>query len=507
MSLWSNLMTGLQNGLRAFQEAVLTSDALDDTHNFGDWAARTSRYDIYWAFFENTAYRNIHNWATKFKADYGLYKFTRNIYNPAYRLGDFWRTHIWGGRLDPLAGDGQTAKSALPIITENEALRVALAQLWLDSNWDINKNLVAMQGALFGDTFIQPVDDVVRKKVYLNILHPGLIKDVELDPFGNIKAYCIEERRLDPEDTAGKRTAIYTEEVGRSGTDVTFRTLLNNKPYAWNGEAAEWSEPYGFVPMVKIQHSNMGLDWGWSELHPVLSKIREVDDIASKLSDQIRKNVDAPMLLSGVSKPEATPRPQNSQAQVSAPEVARQEIPILYGPVGAAVNFMVAPLNIADSVLHIKGILEEIERDYPELNMDIWNAKGDTSGKALRLARQRAENKVQERRPNYDSGLVRAQQMAVAMGGMRGYEGFAGFSLDSYKSGALDHSIGNRPVFASDPLDDIEYEQAFWTAAKAAKDTGGMPALVKFLKDHGWSDEDINAVKSAPDNVPFTGYP
>jgi hypothetical protein len=203
-NLWSKLMTGI----RAFREAMLTSTALDDAtaNDYGSYAARRTRYAIEWAFFENTAYRNIHDWATKFKADYSLYKYTRNVYNPAYRLADFWRTHIMGGSLDPLAGDGLSAPSALPILTDNAALRPALAQLWRDSNWQINKNLLALHGALFGDAFIQPVEDVQRQKVYLKVIHPGLVRSVALDPFGNVKAYVIEDQRPDPTDPQGERT-------------------------------------------------------------------------------------------------------------------------------------------------------------------------------------------------------------------------------------------------------------------------------------------------------------
>lgn len=473
-------------GIRAFREAILTSNALDESAlDYGSYAARRTRYEIEWAFFENTAYRNIHGWAVKFKADYGLYKYTRNVYNPAYRLADFWRTHIMGGTLDPLAGDGLSTPSALPILTPNLALRPALAQLWRDSNWQTNKNLLALHGSLFGDAFIQPVDDVLRQKVYLKIIHPGLVKSVTLDPFGNVKAYVIEEQRPDPTDASGQRTATYTEVVDRAGAEVTFQTLLNNRPYAWNGQAAEWSEPYGFAPLVKIQHANLGLDWGWSELHPALSKVREVDDIASKIGDQIRKSVDAPLLLTGVSQPATPPKAGGAQPRLSAPEPGREEITVLYGDIGADVKFLLAPLSISESLQHLKGLLEEIERDYPELQLDIWRANADVSGRALRIARQRTEIKVQERRANYDAGLVHAQQMAIAMGGLRGYNGYAGFGLDSFAAGALDHAIARRPVFALDPLDDLELQKAFWEAAGQAQAVGGPTALTQFLKEHG----------------------
>jgi hypothetical protein len=143
------------------------------------------------------------------------------------------------------------------------------------------------------------------------------------------------------------------------------------------------------------------------------------------------------------------------------------------------------------------GILAEIERDYPELQMDIWTAKGATSGRALRLARERVETKVQGVRPNYDDPLVRAQQMAVAIGGFRGYKPFGGFGLESYAKGDLEHSIGERPAFRKDPFDDIEFSGAFWAAAKTAVDTG-LPLMV-YLEREGWSEKDLKRVAESPE--------
>ena len=57
-----------------------------------------------------------------------------------------------------------------------------------------------------------------------------------------------------------------------------------------------------------------------------------------------------------------------------------------------------------------------------------------------------AISKYQEARGNYDTGLVAAQKMAVAIGGMRGYDGYTGFSLMSLEDGSLDHQIEQRPV-------------------------------------------------------------
>jgi hypothetical protein len=73
---------------------------------------------------------------------------------------------------------------------------------------------------------------------------------------------------------------------------------------------------------------------------------------------------------------------------------------------------------------------------------------------------------------------------------MRGY--FTGISADSFDKGNLDHSIGARQVFSKDPLDDIEVQSAFWSAAAQAK-SAGMP-LESFLEENGWSQEKITKV-------------
>jgi hypothetical protein len=216
-------------GITAFKEAYLSA-GLTDEKDFVDFDARRLRYELYWAFYENTAYRNIHAWATSYRQQQALYRYVRGIYNPAYRLGEFWKAHLWGGRLDPEAGDGQDTPSAIPIMTENEQLRPAIAQVWKWSNWQINKQITALHGSILGDVILQVVDDVARQKVYLQTVHPGILKDVEVDNFGNIKGYEIEETREHP---LTGRAAVYRETAQREGQSVVYKTYLDGAPYAW----------------------------------------------------------------------------------------------------------------------------------------------------------------------------------------------------------------------------------------------------------------------------------
>jgi hypothetical protein len=484
---WSALMAAST----AFRQSYLGNDWVDQ--DYTTFEARQMRYKILWAMYENSAYQALHRWTVKYKADYGLYRFVRAIYNPSNRLGEFWKSHLMGGRLDVV--DGQAGEAgALPIQTTNESLRAPIATLWRWSNWQIKKDVLSLWGSVMGDVGVKIIDDPIREKVYLKLVHPGTIKAVDLDDWGNVKGYELEELRPDPRKGDSKIKVMYREVVTRLGDNVNYQTYLDDRLYAWDdSQGSTWSEPYGFVPMVMIQHNNVGLDYGMSELFPGLAKFREADDIASKLSDQIRKLVDAPWLMAGVKQGELqTSTPAGTDAN---PQKGRETVPMIFSGPDAKAQPLVAPLDIASTSAYIVQILQGIEADYPEMTADKNNATGDISGRALRINRAPAENKVQQRRPNYDDAIVRAHQMGIAIGGMRGYEGFEGFGLDSYASGDLDHQIADRPVFDKDPLDDIEKEAALWTAAQAAKNAG-VPLPV-FLKNAGWDEEKIAELEAS----------
>lgn len=481
------------NGVTAFREAFMSTDTLDPD-DFNATEARNLRYQIFWAFYENSAYRNIHTWAAKFKTDYGLYKYTRNIYNPAYRLAEFWKSALTGGTLQLDENGAALDAGGIPIVTDSDALRLAIGRLWRDSNWQAKKGLFGLYGPVFGDAAMKINDDPVRKQVTLQVLHPGSLVDVTRDRGGHVKGYELSEWRTDPR--GGGKDVLYSEVAYRDDNDVVYETYLDDALYAWNGVSAEWRVPYTFVPMVVLQHNDVGMDWGWSELHPALTKIREVDDVASKLSDQIRKTVHAPWLMAGMSAPTAIPTTTGNSTSASKPEPGREEVPTLYATdPNAKAQPLVAPLDIEHVLGHITGIMESLEGDFPELRAEKLRLSGALTGRAMQLAQQPAEKKVEERRAGYDAAMVRAHQMAVAIGGWRGYEGYSGFNLDSYGSGALNHQIGQRAVFARTRADELEEQTQFWTAARAATESG-MP-LPLWLKKQGWSEDDVAAVEAS----------
>lgn len=165
-------------------------------------------------------------------------------------------------------------------------------------------------------------------------------------------------------------------------------------------------------------------------------------------------------------------------------------MPALYSEKGdAKAQALVAPFDFPGMTGHLASVIASIEDEYPELKFEKLRMQGGASGAALRTARQPAEQKVRARRAGYDDGLRRAQQMAVAIGGYRGYRDYDGFSLDSYDAGDLEHHIGDRAVFATDAIEQIEEDTAFWDAAGRATNAG--LSLEGYLREHGWDEERI----------------
>lgn len=481
----------------SFREQYMQADPSEqELSEFTSPSARALRYALLWSAYDNTLYRDLHNFARTHRATFGLYKYIRSIHSPANRIGEYYATHLHGGALDIDRERGALNSGAIPIDTDNEQLRLSIATLWKASKWQANKTLYGRFGSVLGDVMIEVVDDPSKSQVYLQVQHPGGYSSIIRDAMGNVKSYQKDEKRADPRPTAKDGDQVqYTLKVSRAGVDVVYETLLDDKPYAWNNIASKWVEPYGFIPLVAVQHIDIGVGYGASELSPGLPKLREVDDIASKLHDQIRKLVDAPWLFTGVSNDDEQTDPSSDTA--TAPQKGREEITAFYGPIGADAKALVADLDIAAVSERIERMIAELERDYPELRADISSSSGTGSGRALRVARQAVTTKINERRVAYDAGLIAAMQMAIAIGGMRGYPGYDGFDLSSYDRGDLDMSIPERPVYAPDPLDDIEILTAFWSGAKSARDAAGDEAFYMYLEDNGWDESKIARLRSA----------
>jgi hypothetical protein len=178
------------------------------------------------------------------------------------------------------------------------------------------------------------------------------------------------------------------------------------------------------------------------------------------------------------------------------PEVSREETPILYAHDAAARAFpLVSELDIEAALSHIKELGFEIEKSYPELRTamgGVRSGRGDVSGRALLIARGEAEDKIEQRRVNYDEKLVKIHKMAMVIAGDAGYEGFS-FSFDDWDGEKTEHRIkALRPVFRPHPTEILDQDRQLWTNAHLAERVG--VSLPIFLADNEWEEDRIQEV-------------
>jgi hypothetical protein len=524
VGVWGRLMNAVGAFRRAFLNPELGASAPTDFDAFSRWESRVLRYQFLWALYGNTAFWDeVHRWAAANKVQHGLYAYTRPNFNPVQRIVEFGATHLIGGTLDPKAGDGVKVRTALPIDTGSPAVRTGLARLWRDSRMSVEKDVIARNGTALGDIAIRACDDVDGGRVVLKSLHPGTVRWVKRDwHTGRIAAYLLEEQRYDPmagRDARPLTTArapgvscTYNEEAWVEDGKVHYRTYRNGGLFDWRlrpdgtpfgsgpGAMPEWEVPYGFVPLVLIQHMAVGLPWGLAEAHSGVAKILELADVGSNIGDYVRRILNDVVLITGVVNPQTDVQPAKDDIATGGnPQPGRTKRKIGYlSDVNAKVLHVTQDLNIPGVSGHAKALKDDATEDYPEIDMDLWKT-GDPSGRAVRLARQRAESKVQQRRVGYDLGLEDIGRMALALAGIRGYEGYETLGTDDpFNDPVVAHSLMHRPVFAPDPLDDIEERAAEYEMFGKGV-AAGFP-LPWLMKQWGYDQKAIDEVTRAKED-------
>jgi hypothetical protein len=407
-----------------------------------DWesySARQFRYLHYDLYYFNTVFTVLENYRMQHLRDRGLYVHTRGLYNPVFRLVEIYAAKCYGGQLDWEDMSG----GSVPLLDASPAIVDALRNLWKWSNFGEKKVLYGRQGARFGDAPIKVVDDREKGKVRLEFLHPGLIRDAEVDAAGHIKAVVIEYEKLDPETN---RPYLYREEIDQDH----FATYRDNELHPFytdaNGQkVAEWDNPYGFVPLVVSKAKDIGLGWGAVPfVGGVLDKIDQVNDLASLTADQVRKTVNAMWYFAGANSIKQVQETTISTGEDDQSD--REEVPALTGPAGSQPYPMVVPLDISGALAKIELLLKEIEQDLPELSLHRMREFSQHSAPAVLLVFGDAIDRLTEVRGNLDAGLLRAFQMALTIGGIGRYPGFEAFGPDDYAKGNLDFQIADRPI-------------------------------------------------------------
>ena len=113
------------------------------------------------------------------------------------------------------------------------------------------------------------------------------------------------------------------------------------------------------------------------------------------------------------------------------------------------------------------------------------------SGEALGRAFADVAARIGAARGNHDSGLVRAHQMAIAIAGASKYDkAFSGFDLNSFKSGLLDHGIGDRPILPTSAIEAVDTRGKQWVQVGQAVQAG-VPLETALREIMGWEQDDF----------------
>jgi hypothetical protein len=315
-SLWSRLVNAYQGAKEGWRRTAQVGEP-----SWSDVKNRRQRYDFYWAYYDN----NIYDTIRAHKARFALYRFTRPIDNPVKVLVGFWENEIWGGQLDY-----ETKGGAIPIETNNEQLRIAVAQIWEWSNWQDKKTLATKYGSCLGDVALKVVDQAEtedhKAKVWIQVLHPRMIKNALFDARGNITYAEIEYTDAEPsETTEGAYTQFTYREVM---TKKTVSYYKDNEPHDYYGWGATCDNPYGFVPLVLIQHGDVGMNWGECCFADGIPTIDELNSAMSIFNDRMMKANNPVWLMAGA---RASDIDLASDDATTTDQTPRQKLNALYG--------------------------------------------------------------------------------------------------------------------------------------------------------------------------------
>lgn len=479
---------------------------------------RLVRLAILEALWRNDLYDSGNPLSHRYRATYGLYRHTQGLYNPIGRLVEFHASHLLGGALDPLAGDGTEVPTALPILGVDEQVRAALALVLRTSGFGASKTRMARWGAMLGDAPLRLVDDPFGRSVRIEPFHPRTLAEVSWSESGEeLDGYTLIERRPDPStgELVGYMERCGLVEGGWCVWELYRRRHGAWEPYAWGREdgTTTWAEPLGFVPLWVAQHIDVGADWGMAESELVRVKVHGLDDAGSMLHDHVRRASRGVWAMFGIDRPRRRSQdgtPDDGRILMGNPSgstydledaTGRDEIKTIWGGAGSRegrAQSLVGDLPVGDIAAMLRGRMDVIEDECPELRFERLRTTGVLSGEAQREARKPVETRIRERRTGYDTVIAQALKGALAWGALKArgslgvqYGAFRGFRVEDYRGQRLEGlTIGDRPVFGSDEFERLALEEARGRTAKALQD-GGAP-LELAMERAGFSREEID---------------
>lgn len=432
-----------------------------------DWRDDTNYHDAAWALFDGSAFRQVDGKLQQTLKDLRLYRNTRLLFTHVPRVGGFYASMVMQGTL-PTDGDRlpDGSRGAIPIdpqVGGNEAhakaLRVSFAYLCDRWRWQAHMGLRPLYGSLLRTAFTELIDDPRARTVWPQLIWPGDVAHVELNPAGDVIAYRL-EYPVTMLENGRQVTFQYRKDVDKQA----FRHYRGDsgtwRPWTPDGSAPEVPNPYGFVPAIYDRH-RLGRQrrdgthqlGAVSAIEATFQPLYELNSFFSNGIDYTGKTFRMPAVIRGWTGqgPQTTGPGQTADPRAYAEQQDFQPV-----DVNGGVEILQFDMGQArEMVQDLKAfVLEENPEAsfYHELRQ-----MSTLTGPAVERALGDVVSLVNLARNSYDPNTVKLFQMAISMCAMRYHDGswvdrttrddvFKPYSLDSYKSGLLDMTILERPV-------------------------------------------------------------
>lgn len=449
-----------------------------------DQAFRAKRYELLFQLANGIAYDDKDLWSD-YRKTYGLYRFTRHIWDSARPLIDFYQYRVWNG---VVPDDGMNLphglENAVPLSPETPPeLARAVSGMLHDWAFEDRCALLVETTATVGELLLELIDDPRRGRIDMELTWPAYVRDISLDPSGEIEEYVLEYWVRDQEYSAGTDSLktidqyVYRKEVTRD----YIRTYKNREPYGYDGLPAEIENPYGFVPAVWFRHHRRLGVRGEPAISATMGATDEVNSLISHLVDKTHVALRSPVVVSGNLTLGSLTRSVGELARNVKRAVTetltretdlRQEQDILEAPQGTKIDTVQVDLTSAMNVTDF--VKTGIEKRSPEVMVfeEIRKMTQITGPAADRLFGDVVPKFKSISAGSYDRPLIRALQKSIAMAGWRVNNGdwdgtravdddgvpigglterqqrFLPYNLGSYGRGELSLTIMPRKLFA-----------------------------------------------------------
>lgn len=407
----------------------------------------------------------------------------RPLRNPANRVVEFYAAKLWPGQLH----------EAFDITADKkEEIIPAIEQVWQWSNWEAQKQVAARWFASYGDLFLKVVQSQDRERVYFQALEPEYVTDFDTDERNYLTYIRIDVPRQRRE---GDETKGYTHTEVWDKATQTYRVWEHTRPedtdlrQLGRPVVSEPMSTYGidFLPFVHAKFRDVGEARGVSAFTHALDKIDEANRMATRLHQMLFRHNNALWVLEANAVDAAgRPMPAPQLPTDSKGEVLLGDSRIARLPGNAKLSSQVPQLQYGEALQILDAMMDELQRDLPELAYYALREQTAISGRAVRLLLGDALDKAEEARGNALAALKRANEMALTIGAHAKLKDFT--AIGTWENGDYEHTIELPPIIPLSEMEELETLEAKRTALDIPTET--------LWEEAGYSEDEIATMKT-----------